>query len=257
MIKESLINYYEFSVETAYQAGRLTLGSYQVGVEAEYKPDDSPVTVADRMAEEYIRSQIEKHFPKHAIVGEEFSQKETESHSHRWLIDPIDGTKAFLRGVPLFGVLIGLEIEGKVEVGAVYFPALDEIVAAASGLGCWWNGRRAHVSTVNDLSRAWVVSCTDKNLLHLGKWQAWEHMLKACYYQSGWGDAYGYLLVATGRAEVMLDAEMDVWDCGPFPPILSEAGGYFGDWKGNPGHRASEALATNGILLPQLLGILG
>jgi histidinol-phosphatase len=257
MTIESLTHYFEFIVETAYQAGRLTLGYYQAGIQADFKHDDSPVTIADRKAEEYIRSQIENRFPKHAIIGEELGQNETEGYSHRWLIDPIDGTKAFLRGVPLYGVLIGIEIEGKVEAGAAYFPALDEMIAAATGYGCWWNGRKAHVSNVNDLSRAWVVSCTDKNLLDLAKWSAWERLLRNCYYQSGWGDAYGYLLVATGRAEVMLDAQMNVWDCGPFPPILSEAGGYFGDWKGNPGHRAGEALATNGILLPQVLEILG
>jgi histidinol-phosphatase len=256
MTAENLSDYYDFIIETAYEAGRITLGYYQTGVHPDFKTDDTPVTIADLKSEEAIRSRIETRYPKHAIVGEELGEKETKGYSHRWLIDPIDGTKAFIRGVPLYGILIGLEIDGIVQVGAAYFPALDEMIAAATGLGCWWNGRRAHVSQVKNLSRATIVSCTDKNFVDYGKLATWQRLLNACYYQSGWGDAYGYMLVATSRADLMIDVVANIWDCGPFPPILAEAGGYFGDWKGNPGHTSGEALATNGILLEEILNLV-
>jgi histidinol-phosphatase len=250
-----LSKYLEFAVETAYLAGRLTLGYYQVGLEASYKGDNSPVTIADQKAEELIRGRINKAYPSHSIVGEEFGSEATGS-VFRWLIDPIDGTKSFLHGVPLYGVLVGLEIEDQVQVGAAYFPALDEMLAGATGLGCWWNGRRARVSIVSQMDRA-VFSTTSVKLFDKhGCRDVFEKLNKACYYQVGWGDAYGYLLVATGRAEIMVDGGMNEWDCAPFPPILEEAGGYFGDWEGNPGIHTSKTLATSRLLLPEVLEII-
>jgi histidinol-phosphatase len=252
---ESLCDYLDFAVETAYLAGRLTLGYYQTGLRPDLKADDTPVTVADRQAEELIRARIEGKYPGHAIVGEEYGLKEGEGSPHRWYIDPIDGTKSFVRGVPLYAVLIGLEIEDSVEVGVAYFPALDEMVAAASGEGCWWNGRRARVSEVSSLERA-VMAFTDvRNFDHYHLAAEWERFKQATYYRAGWGDAYGHALVATGRVELMLDPVMNPWDCAPFPPILREAGGYFGDWQGNTSVHASPALSTSLVLLPEVLAL--
>ena len=163
-----LTPYLDFITETAYLAGRLTLAYFQTGVQADFKPDDTPVTVADRKAEELIRGRIEKRFPGHAILGEEFGSARGGAN-HCWVIDPIDGTKAFLRGVPLYAVLIGLEIEGRVEVGAAYFPALDEMLAAASGLGCWWNGRRARVSQVASLKESYFSITTPQGFYKTGR----------------------------------------------------------------------------------------
>jgi myo-inositol-1(or 4)-monophosphatase len=251
-----LSSYLDFITETAYLAGRQTLGYFQSGVAVDYKDDHSPVTIADRQAEEFIRMRIEQAYPGHAIVGEEFGLKESQDASHRWIIDPIDGTKSFMRGVPLYGVLLGLEIEGEVEVGAAYFPALDEMVAAASGLGCWWNGRQAHVSPLEDLSQAYVAFTDPGSFRKAGREAAFQRLQAACYHRAGWSDAYGYLLAATGRVEIMLDPVMADWDCGPFPPIFREAGGYFGDWKGNETIHAHEALATSQALLPQVMRVL-
>lgn len=248
-----LSRYFEFIAETAVLAGKLTLGYFQTGVQADYKNDRSPVTIADRKAEEFIRSRIEKSFPKHAIVGEEFGGEASGSTSHRWFIDPIDGTKSFLRGIPLYSVLIGLEIEGTIEVGAAYFPALDELIAAASGLGCWWNGRRARLSQISSLSRAFFTTTSVQPFMRKGCRHVFDQLADRCYYQTGWADAYGYLAVATGRAELMIDAAMAVWDCAPFPPIFREAGGYFGDWQGNETIYAGQALATTQVLLPEVL----
>ncbi|HEY9077355.1 MAG TPA: inositol monophosphatase family protein [Anaerolineaceae bacterium] len=253
---ETLRNYLEFVVETAYLAGRKTLSYFQTGIQADYKKDRTPVTLADRESETFIRQRIEKFYPDHAVLGEEFGDSGDQQVSARWIIDPIDGTKSFLRGIPLYAVLIGLELGGVARVGAAYFPALDEMLAAADGEGCWWNGRSAQVSKVAELDSSWVTTTDPGGFAAHGKQSAWERIQKAAYMRGGWGDAYGYLLVATGRVEVMLDPVMATWDCGPFPPILREAGGYFGDWKGNSTIYGQEGLATNGLLLPKVLSLL-
>lgn len=251
-----LDEFFTFTAETAYLAGRLTLGYFQAGVRPDFKADDTPVTKADREAEQVIRRRIEARYPKHAIVGEEFGADTTAGASFRWYIDPIDGTKSFMRGVPLYGVLLGLEIDGQTHVGAAYFPALDEMLVAGTGLGCWWNGRRAHVSQEESLSRAFVAFTDPASFGKYGREAAWQRLQQATYYRAGWSDAYGYLLVATGRVEVMLDPIMNVWDCGPFPPILREAGGYFGDWRGRETIHGQEGLATSQKLLPDVLRVL-
>jgi myo-inositol-1(or 4)-monophosphatase len=156
----------------------------------------------------------------------------------------------------LYGVLIGLEIEGTVEVGVAYFPALNEMVSAATGLGCWWNDTPARLSSVDRMDRA-LISYTDLgNFRKHGCDAPLLRLADRTWYRAGWGDAYGYMLVATGRAEVMLDPIMAVWDCGPFPPIFAEAGGYFGDWQGNRTIYAGRSLATTQALLPAVLEVL-
>jgi myo-inositol-1(or 4)-monophosphatase len=256
-MSESLRNYLDFAVETAWEAGRLTLGHFQTGVRPDFKADESPVTIADRKAEELIRTRIEKRYPSHAILGEEYGgQENAEKYSHRWIIDPIDGTRSFVRGVPLYGVLIGLEIEGKSRVGVANFPAMGEIIAAATGEGCRWNGRSAHVSQVRHLKDGLVSHYDAAAFAKSGRGKAWERLKQVAGYRAGWCDAYGYLLVATGRAELMLDPVMNVWDCGAWPPILEEAGGYFGDWQGTPTIYGGEAIGTTQTLLPEVLRII-
>jgi len=252
---ESLAAYLDFARETAYLAGRLTLGYYQSDIRPDFKSDDSPVTIADRKSEELIRARIEQRFPGHGILGEEYGDARNDA-SHRWVVDPIDGTKAFARGVPLYGVLIGLEIEGRVEVGVAYYPALNEMLAAATGEGCWWNSRRARVSPESSLARAYVCYSETRSFPQYNRAAEWARIQQATYTCRGWSDAYGYLLVATGRAEAMLDPIMNAWDCGPFPPILREAGGYFGDWRGNETIHGHESLATSAALLPGLLALI-
>ena len=132
----------DFTSDLAYRAGRITLGYFNTGVRPDYKPDDSPVTAADRAAETFIRGELEKKYPTHAIIGEEFGEAGNQGGAMRWFIDPIDGTKSFMRGVPLYAVLIGLEMDGVIKVGAAYFPGTDEMLCAADGEGTWWNGRR-------------------------------------------------------------------------------------------------------------------
>ncbi len=245
-------------MQTAYEAGRLTLGYFgTAAARPEFKSDDTPVTAADREAEKLIRARISGRYPAHAIVGEEYGADEGDGGDHRWIVDPIDGTKAFVRGVPLYGVLIGLEIGGVCEVGAAYFPALDEMLCAATGEGCFANGRRAHVSATPRLDAAIACFTDAKGFEKYGRGEEWKRILSAAGEARGWSDAYGHALVATGRADLMLEPAMNPWDAGPFPPILREAGGFFGDWSGKEGEiYAEEGLSTTPTLLPEVLRIL-
>jgi histidinol-phosphatase len=244
----------DFAIDAARGAGRRALEYYHAGVDVEWKPDRSPVTAADRAAEAWLRAAIERRFPDHAIVGEELGETDRDS-GHRWFIDPIDGTQAFIRGVPLWGVLVGLEIAGDPVLGVVHLPALDETVAAATGLGCTCNGRPARVSTVDRLDQA-LLTYTDVADLLQHRPDAWRRLQRATRLQRGWGDCYGHALVATGRAEIMLDPVVHPWDSAPFLPILREAGGSFTDWDGRPTIHGGHAISTNGRLLEAVLALV-
>ncbi len=256
---QSLQSFLDFARQTAWEAGQITLEYYQTErAAAEYKEDDTPVTLADKRAEEHIRAAIEKTYPGHAIIGEEYGEQAAAGDAtHRWIIDPIDGTKSFTRGVPLYGVLLGLEIEGVPTVGAACYPALDEILSGATGLGAWWNRQPCRVSDQTDLSRAFLAHADHTTFQNYGKAESWQRLQDAVYYNAGWCDAYGYLLVATGRVEIMVDPALKVWDCAPFGAILPEAGGYFGDWKGTPGIHGGEGLGTTQVLLEEVLRVIG
>ncbi|NWG05453.1 MAG: histidinol phosphate phosphatase [Chloroflexi bacterium] len=248
-----LDSYLHFAKQLAYRAGRITLAHYNKGIQHDLKSDETPVTAADKAAEEFIRGEIEKTYPAHAIVGEEYGEKAGEGNPFRWFIDPIDGTKSFMKGVPFYSVLIGLEIEGVSRVGAVCFPALDELLCAADGLGAWCNGRRVHVSEVKDMKKAVFVYTSWSGFRTKQRLDVIENLHRDCFYGRGWGDAYGYHMVATGRAEIMIDPAIALWDVAPFPPIFREAGGFFGSWSGEEGHTHGEAVAVNAALKRKVL----
>src|SRR5205807_9489340 len=229
MSQPSLPNLLAVATEAAYLGGRRTLAYFNTGVVVEMKADDTPVTCADRESERLIRDRIRRTFPDHTILGEEGGTDEGDP-DYRWIIDPIDGTSTFVRGVPLYGVLIGVEVRQRPSVGVIYLPALDEMVNAAIGLGCRWNGRPARVSEVSTLTEA-AVMATDAARAMLRS-DAYERLAAATKFQRTWGDCYGYVLVATGRAEAMLDPSLSAWDCAAVLPILQEAGGQFTTWEG-------------------------
>ena len=253
--KQSLRSLLDFAVDAAWQAGKITLEYFQTDVEAEKKSDDTPVTIADRRSEEKLRSMIEHSFPTHGILGEEFGERKGTS-SHLWIIDPIDGTMSFVAGVPLYGVLIGLEVDAEMVLGVINCPALGEMVYAAKGEGCYWNGRRARVSGVEDLSHALLVSTDTTRLYKEGHGSIYEELKNATRMQRTWGDCYGYLLVATGRAEIMIDPLMAPWDAAALKPILEEAGGTLTDWNGKATVYGGNAIATNGNLFDEMMEIV-
>ncbi len=245
----------EFAVRLAQEAGRITLEHFGKAPAAETKGDGTPVTAADRAAEAFLRQRIEAQYPQHGILGEEYGESRPGA-SIRWILDPIDGTRSFLRGVPLFAVLLGVEIEGWPSVGVAHFPALGETLAAGRGLGCWWNGRPARVSEVSQLRHAAVLTTDPVLLLEEPLRGGWERLAREAGLVRTWGDAYGHALVATGRAEVMVDPVLSPWDAAPFLPILSEAGGRFTDLGGQERLDGRSGLSTNGWLHPQVLELL-
>ena len=250
----TLKDYLAFALETAVEAGRSVLEHYQTGVAVELKADQSPVTLADRGAERLIRQAIAARYPGHAIVGEEYGADDRRS-PFRWIVDPIDGTKSFVRGVPLFGVLVALEIEGRPEVGVCHMPALGETVAAATGLGCTWNGKPARASRASDLGAATVLY-SDVRMLSSRLGSRWHTLAAGAGLLRSWGDCYGHCLVATGRADVMLDPVMNPWDCAALLPIVREAGGRFTDWTGVARIDGGDAVSTSEPLHASVLRLL-
>jgi histidinol-phosphatase len=243
----------EVATEVALAGGRHTLQYFNAGVAVELKPDQTPVTRADREAEALIRTLIERRYPTHAIVGEEGGET-AGSAPIRWIVDPLDGTKSFVHGVPLYGTLVGVEVHGEPLVGVIFLPALDELVTAARGEGCYWNGQPARVSTVADLAQALVCSSDERHARERSS--AYLDLASRTRLQRTWGDCYAYVLVATGRAEVALDPMMNLWDCAALAPIIREAGGHFTDWKGRDTIHAPEAVATNAALHQLVIDVL-
>ena len=216
-------------------------------LEIERKGDGSPVTIADRGAEQAARDWIGQHFPADGILGEEFGATRPEA-VRQWLLDPIDGTKTFVRGVPLWGSLVAVKEGNRVLAGAACFPALDEMLVAAPGQGCWWNGARCNVSAIATLANATVLTTNERFSETPTRRAGWERLAAAAGLSRSWGDCYGYLLVATGRAEVMVDPVLSPWDCAVLQPLIEEAGGVFTDWDGAPGPDGCSAIATNALL---------
>lgn len=255
MTTPPLTDLLEFALDAAWQAGRITLGYFQTGIGVERKADDSPVTLADKTTEQMLRELIQRYWPDYGIIGEEFGNLPTQN-GLTWTIDPIDGTKSFICGVPMYANLISLTDGTRPLVGVAHFPALNETVYAMQGGGCFWNGRRTHVSATTELKNAVLLgSEIALSKYENGKDRAWTQLLGATYIHRTWGDAYGYALVATGRGDIMIDPWMAVWDCGPLQVILEEAGGTFTDWKGTPTIYAGEAIATNGHLFDAVMAI--
>ena len=201
MTSNQLDEILDFAIGAAREAGRVTLDFFQTGVAVQTKWDRSPVTMADLRAEEKLRELISQRYPDHDITGEEYGET-ARSSRYRWILDPIDGTQSFVRGVGMYGVLVGLELDGQSVLGVANFPALGEIVYAARGLGCYWNGRRVHVSKVNSLGEAALLMTDVPALYEHGRGQAYERLSRSVRFQRTWGDCYGHILVATGRAEI-------------------------------------------------------
>lgn len=247
----------EFAIDAAWQAGRITLAHFQTGLAAERKADNSPVTLADRQTEQKLRELIARYWPDHALIGEEYGHQPGQTgNGYTWIIDPIDGTKSFISGVPFYGVLLALVKDEEPLLGVAHFPALNDMVYAARGGGCFWNGRPARVSSVARLADAVLLASDLDTFARFNRQETFQRLIDATYYQRTWGDAYGYALVATGRAEIMLDPIMALWDCGPLQVILEEAGGTFTDWRGTPTIFGGEAVATNGVLFDAVMRLV-
>ncbi len=239
-----------FALDAATRAGRLTLAQFQSGVEVEPKEDGTPVTAADRAAERLIRQMIGAAYPGESIVGEE--EGGSLESADRWVIDPIDGTKSFIAGVPLYGTLLSFERDRVAEVGVCYLPALDELVFAERGEGARWNGRPCRVSQTSELVHATLCCGGHASMRRYGRLGPFLELSERCRATRTWSDAYGHALVATGRVEAMVDPVVRPWDISAMSLIVREAGGKFTDFSGG-GDPTTDALASNGLLHETLL----
>jgi histidinol phosphatase-like enzyme (inositol monophosphatase family) len=253
---ESMETLLEAVTELARLAGDTALAHFRAGVAVELKGDGSPVTIADRAAERAARDWLATRFPADGILGEEYGAERPEAR-RRWILDPIDGTKSFIHGVPLWGTLIAVAEGDDVLAGAINCAASGDLVAAARGAGCWWNGTRSHVSDVSELAAA-TVRTTDERFVHAPERRdAWLALADGARLSRSWGDCFGYLLVATGRAEAMMDPAMAAWDSAALQPVIEEAGGVFTDWGGSSTAFGGSAIATNARLAGEVRRTMG
>lgn len=251
-----------FALEAARRAGEIVMGYFaRARLAVEAKSDGSPVTIADREGERLLRRMILQAFPDDGVLGEE--DGETPGRSGvRWVLDPIDGTASFVRGVPLFGTLVACELGERALAGVIHMPALGESVWAWSGGGAWHEaaggGRtRARVSSVSSLNEAMFCTTSYDYFRRAGRGGAMVELLERSGSSRGWGDCYAYLLCATGRADVVVDPVMQRWDIAPMRVIIPEAGGRCTDWEGIDAPGARSWVVSNGRLHDEVVGLLG
>lgn len=252
----------QFALAIAQEAGDLTLKYFRRNdLKVDRKSDASPVTIADREAEQHLRERIAKRYPGDAIFGEEFGQQ-SGTTGFKWTLDPIDGTKSFIHGIPMYSNLVAVLQNDNPLIGVINVPALGEAVYAAKGSGCWYIPSKnaelqpARVSKTARLADSLFVTSEVRNFEKLRKQDTLDVFIKlqqAARLTRTWGDAYGYLMVATGRAELMIDPEMSLWDSAPLQTVIEEAGGFFCDWQGNPTIHSGDSLATNGLITEEVL----
>ncbi len=243
------------AVEAARAAGEIALRYYHGGFHVSIKPDQTPVTQADREAERAITSMLGRAFPDWGFLGEELG--ETGPTETRWIIDPIDGTKNFVRHIPIWAVLIALEERGEVTTGVVYNPVTGELFTARRGEGAFLNGEPIRVSDCNDMKDAAVLHSGLRLLRETGYWDGFVRLVDAGYRTRGFGDYYGYALLAEGKAEIYVEVDLKPWDVAPVKILVEEAGGRLTDFSGRPTIYDGTVLATNGRLHAEALRLLG
>ncbi len=253
----------ELAKVIAKSAGQLTLNYFQTDrFDVIKKGDGSPLTIADQEAETFLRGAIQDAFPEDSIVGEEFGETQgqnSEQSEFTWILDPIDGTKSFISGVPLYGTMVAVEkatdenSARQSVIGSVYFPGLDIGIYASQGKGAWsfeGDGQpvAAKVSQTSSLADAVMVTSEVETFSERSAADIYQQLSQAVYFSRTWGDVYGYYLVATGKVELMIDPILNIWDAAAVQPIIEEAGGRFTDWSGASRIDAGESVGTNGLV---------
>jgi histidinol-phosphatase len=242
------------AVEAARAAGTIAMKYYTGGFDVMLKPDDTPVTQADREAEQAIVSALERAFPAWGVLGEEFGAKGAKDV--RWIIDPIDGTKNFVRHIPVWATLLALEAHGEIVAGVIHNPATGEMYAARKGGGTRLNGQPVRVSDTTDLWSATLLHAGLRLYRKASVWDGLVRLVDATERQRGFGDYLGYALVAEGKAEIYVEVDLKPWDLAPCKIIVEEAGGRFTDLTGKPTIYSGSALATNARLHDAALALL-
>jgi len=237
----------QFALAASARAEELVLRYFlKDDLQVDLKSDQSPVTAADRGAEELLRREILSAYPDDSVLGEEFGET-TGTSGYRWILDPVDGTKSFVHGTPLFGMLIGLQQNGENVAGICRLPAVQEVIYAQRGRGAWWQRGTApvipaRISSVQTLPESLFCYTAVEGFQEIDRVDVLDALSRRVRLSRGWGDCYGHMLVATGRAEIMVDPLLAEWDACALIPIVEEAGGVFMDWQGR-----STAVGGNGI----------
>jgi histidinol-phosphatase len=244
----------EAAVEAARAAGRIALAYYRTGFEVTLKPDASPVTQADREAEEAIVGLLARAFPDHGFLGEELGARGPSDV--RWIVDPIDGTRNFVRRIPIWATLIALEEHGEITVGVMHNPVTGDLYTARRGAGAFVNGERLRVSDVADLGRGFFVHAGLGLVRKTPYWDGLLRLVDATDRQRGFGDYLGYALLAEGKAEIYAEVDIKPWDVAACKIVVEEAGGRFTDLDGRSSIYSGTALATNGRLHDPALALL-
>jgi histidinol-phosphatase len=246
---------YEFAAEVARQAARVALGYFDADLTVEWKHDHTPVTIADRETEEFLRSRILERFPGDGFLGEEFGDTPGSS-GFRWVLDPIDGTRSFVRGIPIWATLIGLEYKGEQIAGIAEAPAIGQTYRALRGDGAFRNDRRIRVSEIARLSEAQIFYSSLSWFIKAGRRDAFLNLVSQTDRQRGFGDFYGFVLVAQGAGELMVEYGVHAWDVAGLKVIVEEAGGRYSDWEGKPNTYRPDVMVSNGKLHDEALRIL-
>jgi len=254
LTRSELESYRDFALDLSKKAGENTLRWFGKPLEVESKKDLSPVTQADKETEVLCRKLLEERFPEHGIIGEEYGVKEARGTDLVWTLDPIDGTKSFISGLPLYTFLLSLLKDGEPVLGIIYQPVLKQLVWACPGMGAWINDTQARVRSCPKLDEAWML-CTDPSHL-LKTHPASLALFNSVRLSRSWGDGYGYLLLASGKADIMVDPAMYIWDVAALKPIILEAGGAFCDLEGKP-ELGTSSLACAPELKNSVLKLLG
>lgn len=249
----------EFAVAVAQASAKLTLEYFgSASLDQSTKHDGTPVTAADRACEKDLRERIEKVYPDDSILGEEFDRK-NGTNEYEWIIDPIDGTISFVQGVPLFGTMLACMKNGQPFLGVIVLPALhNETIYAADGLGCWRTigdapATQAHVSTTSKLSDA-IVNTTSMSYFVTEPHRAlYERLDARAKHSRGWSDCYGWVLLATGRVDAVIEPVLSLWDFAAAIPIIEQAGGHWTDLSENQSLDSGEMVASNGKLHNELM----
>jgi histidinol-phosphatase len=248
------------ALELCNEADRIALRWYRREVPTSRKPDRTFVTEADRAIERLIRERIRAVHPDHGFVGEEYGSEDGAA-GVRWYIDPIDGTHNFIRGVPLFGTLLAAQVEGEMQVGVMSAPAMGERWYAARGRGSWAVGRdgqrrRMRVSEVAALEDAQLIYGSRRENVGSGLMPGFDAVIDACWRERGFGDFWGYALVAEGAAEAMFETGMHSWDVAAPMVVIEEAGGRVTDVTGARDVNAASFVGSNGLLHDEIVARL-
>jgi histidinol phosphatase-like enzyme (inositol monophosphatase family) len=244
----------EAAIDAAKAAGEVALRYFRTQVTVEYKGDRSPVTQADRECEQRIVEILHHAFPEYGVVGEEFGER--PGAQARWIIDPIDGTKNFIRGIPYFATLIALEEDGEVTTGVIYAPAVDDLLYAQKGQGAFDRTGRLQVSAITTLRQGLIIFGGLDIFRNAGRWDAFERLVRASGRQRGFGDYFGHTFVARGQAEAMVELDLKPWDLAAIKIVIEEAGGRFTDFTGAATIYGGTAIASNGAVHDEILRLI-